>query len=148
MGLNSLYVIYISMRVYVLCSDVIETIQQLNATLTEKKVIKKIYSNEGIFYVLDNVLYRMVEIVDELPSEELKINRGKFMVDKNKIIYKPEHFQLSPNHISETVIIHTYSLPNDNNIQFIIEQHENDNMNEAYFNSDTDIIKYITDTFL
>ena len=136
------------MRVYVLCSDVIETIQQLNATLTEKKVIKKIYSNEGIFYVLDNVLYRMVEIVDELPSEELKINRGKFMVDKNKIIYKPEHFQLSPNHISETVIIHTYSLPNDNNIQFIIEQHENDNMNEAYFNSDTDIIKYITDTFL
>ena len=70
------------------------------------------------------------------------------MVDKNKIIYKPEHFQLSPNHISETVIIHTYSLPNDNNIQFIIEQHENDNMNEAYFNSDTDIIKYITDTFL
>ena len=66
MGLNSLYVIYISMRVYVLCSDVIETIQQLNATLTEKKVIKKIYSNEGIFYVLDNVLYRMVEIVDEL----------------------------------------------------------------------------------
>ena len=90
----------------------------------------------------------MVEIVDELPSEELKINRGKFMVDKNKIIYKPEHFQLSPNHISETVIIHTYSLPNDNNIQFIIEQHENDNMNEAYFNSDTDIIKYITDTFL
>ena len=53
---------------------------------------KMIYSNEGIFYVLDNVLYRMVEIVDELPSEELKINRGKFMVDKNKIIYKHNYF--------------------------------------------------------
>lgn len=135
------------MRVYVLCSELIERIT-LKATLVEKKVIKKIYSKEGIYYLSNNILYRLVNVVGELPCEE-HVNKHKLIVDKNTLVYEPEHYQLSPDHISEIIIIHTYSLPNDNNIQFIIEQHKNNNDNEAYFNTDnyTDIMKYITDTF-
>ena len=136
--------IYYSMRVYVLCSELIERIT-LKATLVEKKVIKKIYSKEGIYYLSNNILYRQVNIVGELPCEE---HINKLIIDKNTVVYEPEHFQVSPNHISEIVTHYIYSLP-DNKMQFIIEKHSDEVQNEAYFNTDnyTDIIKYITDTF-
>ena len=132
------------MRVYVLCSELIERIT-LKATLVEKKVIKKIYSKEGIYYLSNNILYKLVNIVGELPCEEY-IN--KLIVDKNTLVYEPEHYQLSPDHISEIITQYIYSL-SDNKMQFIIEKHSDESQDEAYFNTDnyTDIIKYITDTF-
>ena len=134
MGLNSLCLIYIIMRVYVLCSGLIESIT-IKATLVEKKVIKKIYSNEGIFYVNNNTLYRLVNIIGELPAEEVNIKDYKLIIEKNKLIYEPECFQLPPEHISEIITEYTYSFLENKNVQFIIEKHE-------------DIIKYITLTFL
>ena len=132
------------MRVYVLCSELIERIT-LKATLVEKKVIKKIYSKEGIYYLSNNILYKLVNIVGELPCEEY-IN--KLIVDKNTLVYEPEHYQLSPDHISEIITQYIYSL-SDNKMQFIIEKHSDESQDEAYFNTDnyTDIIKYITDKF-
>lgn len=132
------------MRVYVLCSELIERIT-LKATLVEKKVIKKIYSKEGIYYLSNNILYRQVNIVGELPCEQYD---NKLIVDKNTLVYEPEHYQLSPDHISEIITQYIY-LVTDNKMQFSIEKHSNEVQDEAYFNTDnyTDIIKYITDTF-
>ena len=134
------------MRVYVLCSEMIERIT-LKATLVERKVIKKIYSKEGIYYLSNNILYKQVNIVGELPCEE-HVNKHKVIVDKNTLVYEPEHYQLSPDHISEIVTQYIYSL-SDNKMQFSIEKHSDEVQDEAYFNTDnyTDIIKYITDTF-
>ena len=131
------------MRVYVLCSELIERIT-LKATLVEKKVIKKIYSKEGIYYLSNNILYRQVNIVGELPCEEY----NNLIIDKNTLVYEPEHFQVSPDHISEIVTHYIYSF-SDNKMQFSIEKHRNEDDNEAYFTTDnyTDIIKYISDTF-
>ena len=87
------------MRVYVLCSELLEHIT-LKATLVEKKVIKKIYSKEGIYYLSNNILYRLVNIIGELPCEQ---HGNKLIVDKNTLVYEPEHYQLSPDHISEII---------------------------------------------
>ena len=117
----------------------------LKATLVEKKVIKKIYSKEGIYYLSNNILYKQVNIVGELPCEKYD---NKLIIDKNTLVYEPEHYQLSPDHISEIVTQYIYSL-SDNKMQFSIEKHSDEVQDEAYFNTDnyTDIIKYITDTF-
>ena len=138
------------MRVYVLCSGLIESII-IKATLVEKKVIKKIYSNEGIFYVNNNTLYKLDTVIDELPAEEVNIKDYKLIIEKNKVIYEPECFQLPPEHISETIMQYIYSLPENDTMIFIIEKHVDEAHDEAYFSDeirDKYIIEYITDMFL
>ena len=141
------------MRVYVLSRELIKSII-IRTTLVQKKCIKTLYSNEGIFNVDNNILYRLINIADELPAEELLVNNNKIIIDKNKLIFIPESFQLSPVHISETITKYIYSLPDNENVQFIIEKHFDEAQDEAYFCAENNyeafegVFTYIKHTFL
>ena len=144
------------MRMYVLCGELNDRII-IKATLIFKKNIKKIYSKEGIYYLNNNTLHKLVNVADDLPIEEVTVNNiYKLIIDKNNLEYELEFFQLPPEHIIETIIQYTYALPDTDNIQFIIEKNCTESRDEAYFtsnnsyvnNSYDNVITYIKHTFL
>jgi hypothetical protein len=119
MGLNSLLVLIINMRIYFSNGDLsnltefFTSIELSNLTdaliLSDSYLLTKIYSTEGIFHLFDNILHR-VKIIDH-PIERTSINNLDFIIDKSTILYEEDWVQLSPNHIIETVNVYTYSLP-------------------------------------
>ncbi len=90
------------MRVYIKDQELINKINDIFILSNSRAtVMRKIYSSEGIFYVINNTLKRA--IINDLPCEKLTINNYEFIVDKSTIEYDSEWYQLNPNHISEII---------------------------------------------
>ena len=107
--------------------------------LINKTNVTKIFSIEGIFYVYNNTLNRV--IINDLPVEKVLINNVDLLIDKSSIVYEPGWVQLNPNHVVESVTVYTYCAneigpneigPNDKNVKFVIEK-KNNIINDVYF---------------
>lgn len=107
----------------------------VKGTLIYKNGIKRIYSKEGIFELNNNVLNKVFS-VNDIPVEKIIVCEKEFIVDKNKLEYEPELYQLSPEHICETITIYIYVFPNIEHVKLIIEKHRCDKYNEVYFDID------------
>ena len=102
------------MRIYfsdVLVKNIIDAVSGAhNIYLKEKSAKTRIYSSEGIFHIKDDKLNRVV--IKDIPVEHITINNLECMVDRSSINYEVDWFQLSPNHIAETVQVSAYALYN------------------------------------
>ena len=132
MGLNSLSIINITrMRVYFTNPDIV-SFENIQNKLIIKTTIKKIYSTEGIFHIINNKLNRLI-IIDDPNSEKISISNIDFIVDRSRFTYDTECYQLNPKNISETVYIQTYTLTDS--LQLVVEKCNHHN-NEIYFTID------------
>lgn len=127
MGLNSLSIISITdMRVYFTTPPAFS----IENKVINKITFKKIYSTEGIFHIINNTLHRL--IINDVPSEKVRINNIDFLVDRSSFTYDTDCYQLNPEHISETAYIQTYALTD--NLQLVVEK--GDTNTEMYFTID------------
>lgn len=110
--------------------------------LIEKTSVTRLYSNEGIFNIQDNKITR-VKIQDQ-PAEPLTVHTIDFLVDKSSITDDTEWYQLSPQHIIETISVYTYACAdacadtlqiNKNRINLIVEKHD-EQIRAVYFQID------------
>jgi len=132
MGLNSLSIISITrMRLYFTNPSIV-SIENIQNKLISKNTIKKIYSTEGIFHIINNKVNRLI-VTDVPDSEKFSISNIDFLVDRSMFTYETECYQLNPKHISETVSIQIYFLTDY--LQLVVENC-NDNINEIYFTTD------------
>jgi hypothetical protein len=119
------------MRVY-FTNPSLFTLGSIERTLISNTTIKKIYSTEGIFHIINNKLNRL--IINDIPqSEKFSISNIDFIVDLSSFSYDTECYQLNPNHISETVYIQTYALTDC--LKLVVER-SNTHTNEIYFTTD------------
>ena len=136
MGLNGFsIIIHLSMantiRIYF--SDVSHIVGHSALHLIEKTSLTRLYSNEGIFNIKDNKITR-VKTRDQ-SVETLTVNTIDFLVDKSSITYDTEWFQISPEHITETIYIYSYAvaLPaTANRIKLIMEK-QAEQISAVYF---------------
>jgi len=128
------------MRIYITDNDLINNIKKSipDNNIFDINVIRKIYSSEGIFHVIDNTLKRV--IINDIPSDKLIINNYEFIVDRSTIEYDSEWYQLNPNHISEIVTSYAYAI--DKNLQLVIE-----NNSTVYFltNNENNISTFLSE---
>jgi hypothetical protein len=110
--------------------DNVDIIINMQNKLISKNTIKKIYSTEGIFYIINNKVNRLI-IIDDPNSEKISISNIDFIVDRSSFTYDTECYQLNPNHISETVYVQTYALTDC--LQLVVETCNN---NQIYFTID------------
>ena len=146
------------MRVYFTKPFDVQNNFSLQQKLTSKSMIKKIFSPEGIYYLNNNKLNKVV-IIDGIVTKRT-INNIDFLVDNSIITYEPVCYQLSPAHISETVWVKTYTLAED--LLLMVEMGEkgkasvNDDacvngkasVNDMYFSTDAVNFEETIRTFL
>jgi hypothetical protein len=118
------------MRVY-FTNPAILSIENIQNKVISKATIKKIYSNDGIFHIINNKINRLI-ISDDTNSEKISISNIDFIVDRSSFNYDTECYELNPKHISEKVYIQTYFLTDY--LKLVVEK-SNDN-NEIYFTTD------------
>ena len=121
-----------TMRVYFVNPDLFPIGSIENKIISDKYIIIKIYSTEGIFHIINNKLNRLI-INDSSHSEKFSISNIDFIVDGSSFTYDTECYQLNPKHISETVYIQTYDLTDG--LKLVIER-SNTRTNEIYFTTD------------
>jgi hypothetical protein len=80
----------------------------LQPYLTNQEIITKIYSADGIFYVMNNVMNRLN--IKDISIEHTTISNINFIVDKSTVEYETDWSQLNPKHMVETVYVYTYIL--------------------------------------
>ena len=80
----------------------------LQPYLTNQEIITKIYSTDGIFYVMNNVMNRLN--IKDSSIEHTTISNINFIVDKSSVEYETDWSQLNPKHMVETVYVYTYIL--------------------------------------
>jgi hypothetical protein len=110
------------------------TIPQINKKKLDKfknknETIVKLYSNEGIYQIKNNKLYKIYYIDDEKSNSNITLNSQHFIVDNSEIKYIYSN-KIPFNFKKKTLLITTYET---SNCKIIIEEDNNRNILNVYF---------------
>ncbi len=119
------------MKIYINLKSVdYKILEKLNPYLKSSKNINTIYSDDGIFRLINNKLMKL-KIVDEKVIED-KIDGTSIVIDKSKILIDAEYYQLPMHHFNESITEYTYELNKNAYIKLIIKFNDKE-FNDLYF---------------
>ena len=119
------------MKIYINLKSVdYKKLEKLKPYLKSSKNINTIYSDDGIFRLINNKLMKL-KIIDEKAIED-KIDNVNIVIDKSKLIVDSEYYQLPMNHFNESITEYTYELNKNAYIKLVLKFNERE-FNDMYF---------------
>jgi hypothetical protein len=132
------------MKIYIKnysCNKIFEKRQLLHEFLIEKKEIIEIFSNEGLFYIDENNVYKVTYLDKPVFKIDNFIEQIDIIIDPT-IIETEINSSIPANHYSIKTEVYKYQLNNTSKIKFVIIISQDDNMIVDYYfvvPDDTDI---------
>ena len=107
-----------------------DTEKSLNILHKKVTCYKNIYSENGIFKIVNNIIYQLIP--EDIPVENFKHNNINFLLDKSKHIFRKDIYCIPYNHIVYNIQQIEYKFDNKSKISLIIKYHDN-NLVDMYF---------------
>jgi hypothetical protein len=147
MGLNSLYNLNISMKVFVnnfSVDKLVNQVQSLDKYFKGTKTHTVVYSDDGMYVLQNNKIYKSV-IVDVETTKCMTLGDFELIGDETTMTLEETH-QIPPNHIMLQSTLFYYSQSPKANVQLVIEGDSKNTSftpTDFYFEVSGDIDNYL-----
>ncbi len=97
-----------------------------------KTIYKNIYSNDGIFRIQNNIIYKLIP--QDVTLENFNYNNTEFIIDKSSYIFRKNIYTIPYEHISHNIEELEYKLHKNSLVSLIVHYHKNEIIN-IYFST-------------
>ena len=95
------------------------TLLKLEKLYNKVKNYKDIYSQDGIFRIENNIIYKLIP--EDYPIENFEYNNINFLLDKSKHIFRKDIYCIPYNHIVYNIQQIEYKFDSKSKISLILE---------------------------